>query len=259
MTDLSLDQTLEGLRRMLAALELQADPDGGWMCRVCGDSWAEKAHGDNECDALMDRANLESALTLLSQQQQDLTILRARVQQDATLKAEIEGLELQASQPQQEIARLTQELAGAIAALDEWAPLDEGEAKTLAQRIRDEGHDFAVMCGHTSRIYDYVTHGRISKPMTLPSVVIAESDHLLSQDIDEAVKEETKELQAEIQSLTSRLEAKAQEIATLESESWQEGWLRGLQDAGLRSDPQRAWADREERQREREAQDARWR
>lgn len=42
--------------------------------------------------------------------------------------------------------------------------------------------DLHVIAGHLSKIYDYMTNGKITKPMTLPSVVISEHEDLDLED-----------------------------------------------------------------------------
>lgn len=135
---------------------------------------------------------------------------KARAEQseanESTLRQVVAAGVLQREAVERERDALLAEMQAATAALDEWAPLDEGESKPLAQRIRDEGHDFQMLADHCSHIYDHVTHGRISKPTTLPKVVIAEADHLLSKDIDEAVEEATEELTRERDALRATVE-----------------------------------------------------
>ena len=67
--------------------------------------------------------------------------------------------------------------------------------------------DFSMVVDHCSRIYDEVTGGRVSKPNTLPEVVIGIANDLERERTDEAVREETEELRGErdrLQYLISR-------------------------------------------------------
>ena len=65
----------------------------------------------------------------------------------------------------------------------------DSSEKDLLQALKDEWHDFMLVCHHCSVIYDAASGGRISKPLTLPAQVIAQMEDRESRDIDEAVKE----------------------------------------------------------------------
>lgn len=114
--------------------------------------------------------------------------------------------------------RAEQELKEVSEALDWWAPLDAGEVKPLAQRIRDEGHDFGVLCDHLSETYDHFTGGQVSKPMTLPHVVFALADDIMSRDVDEAVREECEPLREQLAAETARADRLHGELETIRAE-----------------------------------------
>lgn len=60
-------------------------------------------------------------------------------------------------------------------------------------KIMDELADFHMVVDHCSKVYDHFTNGRISKPQTLPSEVIAVAEDIMNGHINEAVKEARKE------------------------------------------------------------------
>lgn len=95
------------------------------------------------------------------------------------------------------VLRLLQEREAIEAALDEWAPLDPGEQKSLPDRIRDEGKDFNMLVDHLSETYCHFSGGQISKPNTLPGEVFAVAEQLLEEDLDELVREEIERRKAE--------------------------------------------------------------
>lgn len=64
--------------------------------------------------------------------------------------------------------------------------------------------DYAVVRRHCAEIYDEASGGRISKPMTYPSEVIAIMHDLELERINEAVAEATEEDKAEITRLRAR-------------------------------------------------------
>jgi hypothetical protein len=73
--------------------------------------------------------------------------------------------------------------------LDEFAPLDTDEHKTLSQRVADEISDYKMVMDHCSEIYMHCSGGRISKPQTMPFEVIGILNDEQSKDIDEAITE----------------------------------------------------------------------
>jgi hypothetical protein len=78
-------------------------------------------------------------------------------------------------------------LAAASAALDALVAPDP--EKSLALRICDEFADFQMVIDHCSKIYAHVTNGRISKPNTLPSVVLSVAEELEEERTTEAIRE----------------------------------------------------------------------
>lgn len=86
---------------------------------------------------------------------------------------------------------LLAEIDAASATLDELAAPDP--TKPLPQRIRDEIADFQMVIGHCSEIYDNISGGLVSKPTTLPSVVL----QLASDRTQALIEEATKDIAAE--------------------------------------------------------------
>lgn len=60
--------------------------------------------------------------------------------------------------------------------------------------IENEMADYRMIMRHCAEIYDEASYGRVSKPNTLPSVVVDFMHEGQQQDIDEAVKEAIAEL-----------------------------------------------------------------
>jgi hypothetical protein len=112
-----------------------------------------------------------------------------------------------------EIVRQLTALDQASAALDELAAPDP--EKPLAERIRDEFHDFQMVIHHCSVIYGYVTEGRISKPNTLPEVVMAEADDRERERTDKAITEATTELKAALNHAQRALAQARQDLAEM--------------------------------------------
>lgn len=94
---------------------------------------------------------------------------------------------------------LLHEAADTLAAIDAaLPPLDADETKPLGQRVADEMADYAMVIDHASRVFCDITSGRISKPNTLPEVVIAVADDLERARQEEAIAEATNDLQEEV-------------------------------------------------------------
>ena len=73
---------------------------------------------------------------------------------------------------------------------EHWIPIVTNPDGSLnLDQIKRELHDAQMYYDHCTRIYDHVTNGRVSKPNTLPSVVIAIHDDLRTKEIDEAREE----------------------------------------------------------------------
>lgn len=104
--------------------------------------------------------------------------------QDAMDGAEISLSEIAAMLRQ--AAAEGQERADIIAVIDAVAPIGE---RTLLQAVKDEMHDYQMVMRHCSRIYDAVTMGRVSKPTTLPRVVMHIAEELEAERTEEAIKE----------------------------------------------------------------------
>jgi hypothetical protein len=67
-------------------------------------------------------------------------------------------------------------------------------AAAMLLELERELADYQIVLGHCSVIYDWATDGRITKPNTPPSQVIAVAEDLLTQQRDEEVTRLTRDL-----------------------------------------------------------------
>ena len=73
---------------------------------------------------------------------------------------------------------------------DFWKAIVENPDGNLnLDKLKRELHDFKTLVRNVSLVYDHVTGGRISKPMTDPGVVIAEADDCYRKLCDDEMKE----------------------------------------------------------------------
>ena len=70
-----------------------------------------------------------------------------------------------------------------------------------AEQVENELHDFYVVMTEVPKVYQHVTCNRISKPLTHASAVISEANDCWDKWTKEAIKEETTEMQDEIEIL----------------------------------------------------------
>lgn len=82
---------------------------------------------------------------------------------------------------------------------------DAMSRKELIQALKNELADIGILVQHLTKIYDYASGGKVTKPMTLPEVVIALSEDRENTDAESAVKEETAHLEARIIALQNAL------------------------------------------------------
>lgn len=59
-------------------------------------------------------------------------------------------------------------------------------------QVKRELHDFGTLIKNTSIVYEHVTGGLISKPLTDPYAVISEADDSYRRSCDELLEEEIK-------------------------------------------------------------------
>ena len=78
---------------------------------------------------------------------------------------------------------------------------DGPPADILEGWLKNELADLGTLIDHLSRTYEHFSGGRISKPMTFPEEVFAESEERESKWTDECVKEATEELREQVASL----------------------------------------------------------
>jgi len=70
-----------------------------------------------------------------------------------------------------------------------WALIVMPNGEWDLEQVKKELYDYAILMGNVSEVYDHITGGAISKPNTKPEVVIAVADDLVTQMIEEAIKE----------------------------------------------------------------------
>ena len=78
--------------------------------------------------------------------------------------------------------------------------------------IENEMSDYRMILGHCSAIYDEASGGRVSKPNTLPSVVIDFMEENRQKEIEEAVAEFRSEFDTAFVALESALRAVKAEL-----------------------------------------------
>lgn len=74
---------------------------------------------------------------------------------------------------------------------DFWKPIIENEDGTInLEQLKRELADFSMLMDATSRVYDYVTNGQVSKPNVRAEVVISLHDDAVTATVEKAVAEE---------------------------------------------------------------------
>lgn len=66
---------------------------------------------------------------------------------------------------------------------DFWAPIVAPNGVLDMDQVMRELYDFHVLMGNVSRVYDNLTFGRISKPLTDPDVVISVVEQLQEEPV----------------------------------------------------------------------------
>lgn len=101
-----------------------------------------------------------------------------------------------------------------------WQPIVMPDGEWDLEQVKRELYDYARMIQDVSEVYDHITRGAISKPDTLPEVVIAVADDVLS-DIFVAERNETLSAVADgdpVELLTTLLPLSEEEARKLERE-----------------------------------------
>ena len=70
-----------------------------------------------------------------------------------------------------------------------WKEIVEKDGVLDLDQVKRELHDYHRMLGEVPKVYDHVTGGRISKPNTPASAVIAEHDDEVTRLCEEAAAE----------------------------------------------------------------------
>jgi hypothetical protein len=65
--------------------------------------------------------------------------------------------------------------------------------------VQAELADYHDLMDRAAKVYEHITQGQVSKTNTLPEVVIALADDVMSKAINEAVSETTEELTAQLE------------------------------------------------------------
>lgn len=82
--------------------------------------------------------------------------------------------------------------------------------------IENEMSDYRMILDHCTEVYDEASGGRVSKPNTLPSVVLDFMREDRSKDVDEAVAEAREEWDAQLAAAEAMAAALEKDIAFLE-------------------------------------------
>lgn len=77
---------------------------------------------------------------------------------------------------------------------DFWAELVTDEHGNLVfDAIARELHDYRTLLKNVPQVYDHVTGGKVTKPMTDPEVVKSLFDDYVQEHVDDAVEESKRE------------------------------------------------------------------
>ena len=72
---------------------------------------------------------------------------------------------------------------------DFWKDIIEEDGVVNMDQVKRELSDFSKIIGNVGKVYDHVTCGQVSKPLTDSDVVIALHDDIRTKDIDDALLE----------------------------------------------------------------------
>lgn len=70
-----------------------------------------------------------------------------------------------------------------------WKEIIEPNGVVNFEQVKRELFDYHTLLENVPKVYDHITRGRISKPNTLASAVIAIADDLAMADVNEAIRE----------------------------------------------------------------------
>jgi hypothetical protein len=70
-----------------------------------------------------------------------------------------------------------------------WKSIIEPKGQFDFIQVKKELHDYHVVTSNVSKVYDSITNGRISKPNTLASAVIAVVEDIQNEEINEIQKD----------------------------------------------------------------------
>jgi len=68
-----------------------------------------------------------------------------------------------------------------------WKEIVETNGKVDLDKVKSELHDVGILISNVSKVYNHVTKGRISKPLTSADSIIREYDNIRDREIEEAI------------------------------------------------------------------------
>jgi hypothetical protein len=72
---------------------------------------------------------------------------------------------------------------------DFWKEIVEKDGVINIDQVKRELSDFSKVIGNVAKVYDHITSGRVSKPLTDSDAVIALHDDIRTKDINDAIEE----------------------------------------------------------------------
>lgn len=70
-----------------------------------------------------------------------------------------------------------------------WKEIVERNGRLNKEQVKKELYDYSILLQEVPKVYYHLTGGRISKPNTLANEVISEAEHIMSEEINEVIKE----------------------------------------------------------------------
>ena len=144
------------------------------------------------------------------------------------LEAKPHYIELTGDKDRDTLLRALDEQEDAFGQLQKQTIEDAEEIGRLQRALDDEIHDIAMVSQEVSRVYDYLTNGRISKPNTKAEAVLAVIEEVQNKVIQEetadmrhALDEANEKhgwLQAELDAFKRRLDGELEENAQLKAQ-----------------------------------------
>ena len=73
-----------------------------------------------------------------------------------------------------------------------WKDIVEKLGGVDMEQVKKELHDFGILLSNVPKVYEYITGGMLSKPMTDPDVIITMAEDKFNEDYAETVQDEIK-------------------------------------------------------------------